>query len=142
MFENSRKRKIETLLFHGKTLRSLRAMNQSAKYCGETKTQVSDCAAFKPLFARLKHLGLDACDFTGDANDLFNSCKQLETLDFDANGSCRFLAKKFPKLEDLKFDCGYPAFLTFFDMLQQNPQLKHLRIMAMADDVYIRVFSI
>lgn len=56
-----------------------------------------NCVDVKPMFAHLKHLDLDVCDFIGDANSLFSGCKQLETLYCQGSNSCHSLAKRYPK---------------------------------------------
>lgn len=113
------------------------------KYCSENLEELildgvtinSDVAM--PLFSRLKHLDLRMCDFTGNTKDLFSDCPNLEILGFEAKESCGFVAKHFPKLEGLSFDCSPPGFSTFFHLLALNPQLKLLQIMELPEDLYI-----
>lgn len=115
-----------------------------AKYCPTNLEKLSlqnakiDCALFKPLFSRLKELNVNACDFNGNATDLFKSCSKLENMYFESNEhSCNFVAQKYPKLARLIFDSNFCSATAFYALLPLNPQLKQLHIMTMADDTYI-----
>lgn len=112
------------------------------------KDTTIDSDMVKPLFARLKHLDLAECEFTGNKNDLFTNCPNLEFfgfepdmfgdgLDLDRDRSIGFVVRQFPKLESVYFDCSYTAFWSFFALLEINPQLKTLEIVAPAEDIYI-----
>ncbi|XP_055304391.1 uncharacterized protein LOC129569532 [Sitodiplosis mosellana] len=127
-----------------------------AKYCSNSLDKLIlqkatiDCDVVKPLFSRLKYLDLAMCDFTGNKNGLFANCPNLEFFGFEADfcgpdpldmgrdRSIRFVAKKFPKLESVAFDCSYTGFWTFFDLLKLNPQVKILDIIAPSEDMYIQ----
>lgn len=115
-----------------------------AKYCPSKLEKLTlqrakiNCAAFKPLFVRMKELVLDSCDFVGDKMNLFTGCTSLEYLYFDSNeDSCEFVAQKYPKLFGLSFDPNYSSFYPFFKLLPLVPQIKQLRILTMPDDIYI-----
>lgn len=41
------------------------------------------------------------------------------------------------KMDGLAIDCGYPAFMVIYPLLELNPQIKYLTLMAMADDYFI-----
>ncbi|KAG4071590.1 hypothetical protein HA402_011744 [Bradysia odoriphaga] len=118
--------------------------NAIAKYCPTKLEKLTlrhatiDCAAFKPLFVRMKELVLDGCDFVGDKHNLFTDCKNLEFLYFDSNEeSCEFVAQKYPKLSALSFDPNFSSFGTFFKLLALVPQITDLQIMTMPQDIYI-----
>lgn len=99
------------------------------------------CDEVKPLFSRLKSIWLIMCDFIGNKNDLFTNCPQLEDFMFEAKEPCGFVAKKFPNLKDLRFDCNYPGYVTFFPLIRLNPQVKRLHIMAEPEDIYINAVT-
>lgn len=131
-------------------------VNAIVKYCDVNKLEkltlsetTINCDVVKPLFSRLKLLDLASCDFTGNRNDLFSNCPNLETFRFQAqfgsenplnyHFSIAFVVKKFPKLKSLAFDCSYTAFDALHHLLPLNPQLKELEIIAPAEDIYIQM---
>lgn len=119
-------------------------VNDIVKCCGtnldslELNAVQIDCDIVKSMFCRLTILGLYMCDFTGNANSLFQNCSQLERLMFDPKDACRFVAQKYPKLEYLTFDCGLAmGFTVIAPLLELNPQLKCLNLMAQSSDYFI-----
>lgn len=116
-----------------------------AKHCSNNLDELQlrnvtiDCDAAMPLFRRLKKVDFTMCDFTGktEPRRLFASMHKLEHLGFDSKGSCSFLAQTFPTLEELSFDVNYPAYVTFFQLLAMNPQLRHLIIFGLPEDIFI-----
>lgn len=116
-----------------------------AKFCSNNLDELLlryvtiDCDAAMPLFRRLKKVHFTMCDFTGTIKPrrLFASMRELQHLGFNSKGSCSFLAQTFPKLEELNFDVNYPAYVTFFDLLALNPQLRRLIIFALPEDIFI-----
>lgn len=113
------------------------------KYCRPNLRKLSlaqteiDCKLIRPLFPQLKDLTLDTCDFVGNPKSLFEICWNLEYLYFDpgAEGDdINFLVQKYPKLKGLAIDCNPPMDDIIYPMLESNPQLKNLTLMAIADD--------
>lgn len=99
-----------------------------------------DCDTVRPLFAQLKRIDLDGCKFIGNKNALFNSCRNLETLNFDSIERCDFIVRKFPKLQGISFGVyghNRPGPFTFLSMMELNPQIKRLCILGVADNLYI-----
>lgn len=115
-----------------------------AKYCGPKLESLYlngakiNCDVMTPLFGRLKNLVLEMCEMVGNAKSLFANCTQLETLHFNTVDSCGFIVRAYPKLNRLTFDCGFMLlYPTFLDLLELNPQLKHLHLMAQPEDLFI-----
>lgn len=61
-----------------------------AKYCSGTLKKLKlrnyhfdgkETRALKAIFTHLRYLAINSCCFKGDANDLFNSCKSLNSLE-------------------------------------------------------------
>lgn len=123
-------------------------VNAIVKYCSNNldellvRSATIDCKAVRPLFGRLKKLSLIMCDFTnGSPATLFSNLPKLEMLDFNTKGSCQFLARTFPKLEELRFDVAYPGYFTFIDMLALNPQIKWLIMFGLPEDIFISAIA-
>lgn len=114
-----------------------------AKYCTNNldalylRNATIDCNAVRPLFKRLKKLELILCKLTGTPTTLFANMPNLEFFAHDGSETCRFLSRTYPKLEELAFDVNYPAYVTFFELLAYNPQLRRLTIWGLPEDVYI-----
>lgn len=129
-------------------------VNAIVKYCNTNleglmlKETIIDCDLVKPLFSRLKNLDLSECKFTGNKNNLFTNCPNLEyfafeaehdfSFDLDRDRSIGFVVKKFPKLKTVVFECSYTAFDAFFAFLRLNPHVKSIEIIAPAEDIYIQ----
>lgn len=123
-----------------------------AKYCSNDLTELQlrnvtiDCAAAAPLFRRLKKLDLTMCDFTGSTKpqQLFATMPQLEFLGFEANGmagSCHYLVRLYPKLQELNFDISYPGYFTFLELVTMNPQLRRIIIFGLPEDIFIEAVA-
>lgn len=118
------------------------------KYCSNQLEELLlrnvtiDCDAAAPLFRRLKLLSLSMCDFTGRTKprQLFMSMKKLEILDFKAlgiAGSCRYVVRTYPKLQQLNFDICYPGYFAFLDMVAMNPHLRRIVAYGYPEDIFI-----
>lgn len=133
---------ITSIEFNQSTLASddVRIMN---KYCSNLEklsltTMQVRCNDFVELLARLKFLCLSKCDFTGDPHQLFAACTEIEYLTIDAKKYSDYPKCCFPKLKTLRFECGDEWKWNYlWQVLQPNPQIKRLYIVALPDDEVI-----
>ncbi|XP_055300738.1 uncharacterized protein LOC129567656 [Sitodiplosis mosellana] len=113
------------------------------KYCTKlerlslTAMQI-DSNEFEPVFARLKYLCLDSCDFNGDPTQLFAACTELEQFVVNAKNFYDIPKCLFPELNSLRFECESEwKWNHLWQLLRLNPQIKRLYIVALPDDKVI-----
>lgn len=77
------------------------------------------------------------CDFVGNPKSLFDVCWNLEYLYFDPGDKgddFDFLVREYPKLKGLTLDCNPPMNNVIYSMLESNPKLRKLTLLAIVDD--------
>lgn len=97
------------------------------------------CNDFQSVFSRLNTLRMVECDLDGDRNRMFAVCTKLVEFTIDAKKYNDIPRCLFPRLSVLQFECeSLWKWSYLWYLLERNPQIKCLHIVAYPDDEVIQ----